>query len=62
MLALQLTTTLQEAEQTGVKFVQNINAGSLAALRAMPAHQLLEETKKPNMPCFCPIVDSYFSP
>ncbi|MDX2031542.1 MAG: carboxylesterase/lipase family protein [Blastocatellia bacterium] len=53
---------LAEGEQSGVKFAQAINTPSLAALRAMPAEQLLEATAKPGLPRFSPTVDGYFFP
>ena len=54
---------LAEAEQIGVKFAAGFDQGdapSLAALRAMPAEQLLEATAKPGVPWFRPTVDGYF--
>lgn len=53
---------LEEAEQTGVKFATAIGANSLAALRAMPAAELLETTAKPETPRFSVTVDGYFFP
>jgi para-nitrobenzyl esterase len=56
---------LAEAEQNGVKFAASLGTGdapSLAALRAMPAEQLLEATAKPGLPRFAPCVDGYFFP
>lgn len=53
---------LAEAEQNGVKFAAAIGKESLAALRAMPADQLLETTAKPGLPRFSPAVDGYFFP
>jgi para-nitrobenzyl esterase len=53
---------LTEAEQNGVKFAAAIGKDSLAALRAMPADQLLEATAKPGLPRFSPTVDGYFFP
>ena len=53
---------LLEGEQSGVKFADAINVTSLAALRAMPADQLLEATAKPGLPRFSPTVDGYFFP
>ncbi len=55
-------TPLSEGEQAGVKFGQAIGKESLAALRAMPADQLLEATAKPGLPRFSPVVDGYFFP
>jgi para-nitrobenzyl esterase len=51
---------LSEVEQNGVKFASSINAVSLAALRAIPAQQLLETAGKPGTPRFSPAVDGYF--
>lgn len=53
---------LSEVEQNGVKFATSVNATSLAALRAIPADQLLETTAKPTTPRFGPAVDGYFFP
>ena len=55
-------TPLSDGEQAGVKFGQAIGKESLAALRAMPADQLLEATAKPGLPRFSPVVDGYFFP
>ena len=58
-------TPLAEAEQIGVKFAASLGQGdapSQAALRAMPAEQLLEATAKPGVPWFRPTVDGYFFP
>ncbi len=51
---------LADAEQIGVKFATSIGAGSLAALRAMPASDLLETTAKPDVPRFPVTIDGYF--
>jgi para-nitrobenzyl esterase len=53
---------LNEAEQTGVKFAEIVGAASLAALRALPAEQLLEVTAKPGTPRFGATIDGYFLP
>src|SRR3954470_11927964 len=53
---------LEEAEQTGVKFATGAGATSLAALRAIPAEQLLEMTAKEGMPRLGTTVDGYFLP
>ena len=53
---------LAEAEQNGVKFGAAVGKDSLAALRAMPADQLLEATAKPGLPRFAPAVDGWFFP
>ena len=51
---------LAAAEQTGLAFGTGLGAASLAALRALPAQQLLEATGKPGAPRFGPVVDGYF--
>lgn len=53
---------LAEGEQSGVKFGTAIGKDSLAALRAMPADQLLETTAKPGLPRFSPTIDGWFFP
>jgi para-nitrobenzyl esterase len=53
---------LSDAEAAGVKFAATIGANSLAALRAMPAANLLEATAKPGLPRLSPTVDGYFLP
>jgi para-nitrobenzyl esterase len=62
LLSLQPTVTLAQAEENGVKFATMVGANSLAALRALPAEQLLEATAKPETPRFSAIVDGYFFP
>ena len=52
--------SLADAEQNGAKFASIVGAPSLAALRAMPAEQLLEATAKPDVPRFGADVDGYF--
>lgn len=51
---------LAEAEKNGVAFATSIGAASLAALRALPARQLLEAASKPGVPRFAPTIDGYF--
>ena len=53
---------LPEGEQAGVKFVAASGAPSFAALRAMPAEQLLEITAKPGLPRLPATIDGYFLP
>jgi len=62
LLSLQPTATLAQAEQNGVQFATNLGATSLAALRALPAQQVLEATGKPGTPRFPVTVDGYFFP
>jgi para-nitrobenzyl esterase len=53
---------LTEGEQNGIKFATNVGATSLAALRAMPAQQLLDATAKPGISNPAATVDGYFFP
>ena len=62
LLSLQPTMPLAKGEEGGVKFATEVGAGSLAALRAMPAEKLLEATAKPGVAWFWPVVDGYFFP
>jgi len=52
--------SLKSAEQTGVRFAEATGAASLAALRAMPATDLIASTKDGFH--FLPIVDGWFLP
>jgi para-nitrobenzyl esterase len=62
LLSLRPLPTLSQAEESGAKFAESAGAKSLAALRAMPAEQLLEATAKPGTPWFSAITDGYFFP
>jgi len=53
---------LAEGEQNGIKFATEVGAASLAALRAMPAQQLLDATAKPGVPNPAATIDGYFFP
>lgn len=53
---------LAAAEQTGASFAASLQAPTLAALRALPAEELLAASGKPEAPRFGPIVDGYFLP
>jgi para-nitrobenzyl esterase len=53
---------LAEAEQKGVKFANSLGAGSLAALRALPADKLLEAASKLGIAGFLSTIDGYFFP
>ena len=52
---------LAVGEQNGMKFATAVGKDSLAALRAIPANELLEMTVKPGGR-FSPTVDGYFLP
>ena len=62
VLGLQPLPSLAQGEQLGVEFGQSLGATGLAALRALPAQQLLEATGKQGAPRFSAIVDGYFLP
>ncbi len=62
LLGLTPVSPLSEVEQQGVKFAASVEANSLAALRAMPASEILEATAKPTAPRFPVTVDGYFLP
>jgi para-nitrobenzyl esterase len=53
---------LAAAEEQGAKFVAAAGVADVAALRAMPADQLLAVAGKQGMPRFNPVVDGYFFP
>jgi para-nitrobenzyl esterase len=53
---------LEEAEKVGVLFADSVGAGSLAALRAVPADSLLKMTGRPGSPWPRATVDGYFLP
>jgi para-nitrobenzyl esterase len=53
---------LDSAERLGVKFADDVGAGSLAALRALPAESLLRTTSRPGAVRFPASVDGYFLP
>ncbi|HKT12030.1 MAG TPA: carboxylesterase family protein [Terriglobia bacterium] len=56
---LHAPLSLAQSEKAGEKFAQSIGADSLAALRAIPANKLLQESKKAH---FWPNVDGYVLP
>jgi para-nitrobenzyl esterase len=53
---------LAKAEEDGAEFASSSGAGSLAALRAMPADQLMQVASKAGPMRFAPIADGYFFP
>jgi para-nitrobenzyl esterase len=54
---IRKSATLQQAEQEGIKIAGKLNAPSLAALRKIPATELLQKGQGGR-----PIVDGYFLP
>ncbi len=53
---------LAKAEEQGAKFGESLGAKTLAALRAIPAQQLLEAAGKQGVPRFPLAIDGYFFP
>jgi para-nitrobenzyl esterase len=53
---------LAEGEKTGTTFAAEMGANSLAALRALPAQQLLDAAGKKGIPGFPATIDGYFFP
>jgi len=53
---------LAKGETTGVEFAKSVNATSLADLRALPADQLLEASKKFGVFRFAITIDGYLFP
>jgi len=51
---------LAQVGQAGLAFATSLGAASLAALRALPAQQLLEAAGEPGTPRFAPTLDQYF--
>jgi para-nitrobenzyl esterase len=53
---------LERAEEQGANFLKAVGVEDVAALRKMPADQLLAATGKQGVPRFGPVVDGYFFP
>ncbi len=62
LLNFRPTTTLADAEKTGLQFSANVGANSINELRAMTSEQILQATAKPGSPYFTVDVDGYFFP
>ncbi|MDQ6705881.1 MAG: carboxylesterase family protein [Acidobacteriota bacterium] len=56
------TGSLQKTEEAGVKFGESIGSGSLSALRAKSAGELLKAAGREHEPRFQPNIDGYFLP
>jgi para-nitrobenzyl esterase len=54
--------TLAEGETMGASFAARLGAGSLAALRALPAQQILAASGADGAPRFGPVIDGYVFP
>jgi len=59
LTSLMPPATLAQAEQAGQRFAALVGAADLAALRAMPASELLDATAKPEAPGFDAIIDGW---
>ena len=63
LMGTRPTAPLADAERTGAEFAAGLGATTLAALRALPAAQILEATaKREALPRFGAIVDGDFLP
>ena len=62
LLGVHPPAPLAEAEKTGAAFAGKIGAPTLAALRALPAQQLLETLRQPGAPWFSATQDGYVLP
>jgi para-nitrobenzyl esterase len=62
LLGMRPLPTLADGEAAGAQFATQLNAPSLAQLRALPADTLLEASGKPEAPRMGAIVDGYFLP
>jgi para-nitrobenzyl esterase len=62
IIATLSAVPLARAEAQGKEFASAVGASDLAALRAMPAAQLLEAAGRPGMARFSPAIDGYFFP
>jgi para-nitrobenzyl esterase len=54
--------SLEQTEKRDEKFARSLNAPTLGAMRALPADQLLKDSKPGDDDRFVPIVDGYFLP
>jgi len=55
-------TSLVDGEKNGLRFGEMVGRSTLAALRDMPAAELLQSTARPGVPRFAPVVDGWFFP
>ena len=62
ILGSKPTTTLAEAEKTGVRFCDSLGAHTIKDLRAMSAEHILQATAKQDLSNFPVDVDGYFFP
>ncbi|TCK83127.1 para-nitrobenzyl esterase [Albibacterium bauzanense] len=54
--------TMEQGEKNGLAFAERVKAGSLAALRAMPAQDLLQAASMPGAFSASSTIDGYFLP
>lgn len=62
LLGLTPPPTVAEAEKLGLSFARAAGAGSLKALRALPAEKLIETVSQPDMPWFGIVSDGHVLP
>lgn len=62
LLGLNTPAPLTEVEKSGLEFAQKLGAGSLDALRALPADEVLKAAESQGAPRFPVTVDGYFFP
>ncbi len=62
LLNIRPTTSLADAEKTGLEFSEAMGAHSIKELRSMSADQILQATSKPGSGYFTVDVDGYFFP
>lgn len=62
ILGIHKPIELKQAEELGVKFLNDARLSALSDLKKMPAKELLELSRKPGAVYFPVIVDGYFLP
>ncbi len=62
LLSSRFSRSLADAEASGLQLQKQAGVNSLAALRAMPAEQVLEHASKLPFGSFSPVADGYFLP
>ena len=62
LLNIRPTTSLANAEKTGLQFSETMGAHSIKEMRSMSADQILQATSKPGSAYFAVDVDGYFLP
>lgn len=62
LLGFREMKSLAEADKAGVEFARALGKKNLKELRSIPANDLLELTKRNDLPTFNVVVDGYFFP